>query len=142
MNDDGQVVGLLSGSCTGCDVGFLASDGVAGIAWSGTVHDVNDSWELVGTASGPRGILMINGTAYYLDDLLDSSGAGWTIRDARQITEDGTIVGGAQDSSGNLHAVLLVPERPRSSSITQVRACGQPSCVAVSTNWYWRRRLS
>lgn len=46
---------------------------------------------------------------YDLTTLLDSSGAGWEIREAHAINNAGQIVGAAQSSTGGLRAVLLTP---------------------------------
>ena len=90
-------------------------DGADGCTASG----LNDAGDLVGRcgiARAPRAVVWLGETPYVLDDVLDASGAGWTILEAKDINADGWIVGratldGVVDSDGNPEGfpVLLRP---------------------------------
>ncbi|MGD9721483.1 MAG: hypothetical protein AB7O59_09760 [Pirellulales bacterium] len=76
---------------------------------------INSSGQSVGFSNGDgfsqHGFLFDNGTVYDLNNLLDSSGVGWTVTEARAINDLGWIAGTARGPHGD-HAVLLtlVPE--------------------------------
>ncbi len=45
-----------------------------------------------------------------LNTMLDASGAGWSLMEARSIDNNGWIAGTGLDPAGRVHAYLLVPE--------------------------------
>jgi probable HAF family extracellular repeat protein len=56
--------------------------------------------------------LWIGGPIYDLNDLLDASGRGWTLFEARGINSAGRIVGWGEAPSGHKRAFLLTPTKP------------------------------
>lgn len=78
---------------------------------------ISDTGLVVGNASlhGDSSIhaaLWIGTTAYDLNDLLDASGRGWTLVEARDINSAGQIVGWGETPSGQKHGFLLTPTKP------------------------------
>jgi autotransporter-associated beta strand protein/probable HAF family extracellular repeat protein len=90
--------------------------GLGGTSYLGvTPTAINNSDQIVGTsslASSPystHAFLYQNGNTQDLNNLLDSSGAGWTLTNAQGINSSGQIVGYGT-YNGNTSAFLLTPE--------------------------------
>jgi probable HAF family extracellular repeat protein len=124
MNDAGQVVGNSYTYLAGNQVfhAFLwdgakmldlsASDGL----WESVAYDINNGGQVVGSRLGPsdpssyHATLWDGGTATDLNIYLDASDvtAGWILRDAVGINDNGWITGTAYNKlSGKQHAYLL-----------------------------------
>ncbi|HXH61767.1 MAG TPA: hypothetical protein VNI20_10470 [Fimbriimonadaceae bacterium] len=100
---------------------FLYHDGtmqtLGGLGDVSQGNAINDSGVIVGTyllagnegAVDARAFVWIDGTMYNLNDLMDSSGAGYTIQQGRDINNSGVIVGDAVDSNGVTRGVILTP---------------------------------
>jgi autotransporter-associated beta strand protein/probable HAF family extracellular repeat protein len=94
--------------------------GLGGTSYLGvTPTAINNSNQIVGTSSlasarySTDAFLYQNGNTQDLNNLLDSSGAGWTLTNATGINASGQIVGyGTYNSSGTVvtSAFLLTPE--------------------------------
>ncbi len=122
LNDDGDVVGT-------CIVGtireatlWLASNGHTpqGLGYLYPPHtrsraeDVNSRRQVVGTSEKPPFIAL----AFIWDDcngmrdlnvLVDASGAGWTLREAKAVNDAGQIVGIGTNPSSEQEGFLLTP---------------------------------
>ena len=85
-------------------------------------YGINNDGDVVGQENGAvsginHALLWEDGSVYDLNDLLDASGAGWTLVNAFDINDSGQIVGYGFDPSGQTRAFLLneIPEpTPRS----------------------------
>lgn len=120
INDSGEVVGF-SQNDSGVYQAFVYSNGIMdGLGSLGLgcsqAYGINDSGWIVGRAGIANGFsgysqafLDIGGTMYDLDDLLNSSGAGWTLESAQAINSDGSIVGFGLAPDGQIDAILLTP---------------------------------
>lgn len=78
---------------------------------------INEASLVVGNAAlkgnSPTHAALWIGTAIYdLNDLLDSSGRGWALFEARDINSSGQIVGYGRALSGEQHGFLLTPTKP------------------------------
>ena len=62
--------------------------------------------------SGTRAALWIGKSVYDLNDLLDKTGRGWMLVEARDINSAGQITGWGRTYSGEEHAFLLTPDTP------------------------------
>src|SRR5579871_1124155 len=128
INNLGQVTGY-STAADGTMHAFLYSGGVMSDLGTFAPYytrglSINNSGQILGTietyVGGPVGLFVYtNGTMYNFDDLLDSSGAGWSGWDASQINDSGYIVGYAT-INGNTDPFLAQPffvDLPASYSI-------------------------
>lgn len=118
INDKGQITGgsaLANGeqhafilkSGTFRDLGTLGGTRSYG-------EHINASGEVVGRSTTAestqeRPFLYSGGKLRDVNDLLDASGAGWTILAANGIADDGSIAATARDKDGIAYAVLLKP---------------------------------
>ena len=121
VNNGGQVAGYagLSGAtgthatlwsgATPTDLGTLGGSNSMALGISDTGLVVGSS--TVQGDSGIHAVLWIGRTAYDLNDLLDTSGRGWTLVEARDINSAGQIVGWGMAPSGQKHAFLLTPTK-------------------------------
>jgi probable HAF family extracellular repeat protein len=78
---------------------------------------INDAGFVVGNAAlkgnkPTHAALWIGSRIYDLNDLLDKSGSGWTLFEARGINASGQIVGWGEAPSGQKHGFLLTPNKP------------------------------
>lgn len=122
INKGGQVVGYA---------GLAGKPGTHATLWNGTAPidlgtlggttsmalGISDTGLVVGNSNvkGDTGIhatLWIGKAIYDLNDLLDASGRGWTLVEARGINAAGQIVGWGEAPSGQKHAFLLTPTKP------------------------------
>jgi len=128
INSSGAVVGfsqfdtdvyhaILYSNGTMIDLGTL------GLGYS-QAYGINDSGQIVGSAdtvnglsNDPQAFLYENGTMTNLNDLLDASGAGWTLQTATAINNKGWIVGSGRNPDGQINAFLLTPV-PEPSSLS------------------------
>jgi probable HAF family extracellular repeat protein len=119
INDAGQVVGgayiagdmahyaFISNGSTMTSLGALAGDMVS------VAYDINNAGQVVGTGLRPDfsthdAFVIDNNIMLDLNTLLDSSGIGWTIRQAWSINDLGQITG--QGSyNGHEQAMILTP---------------------------------
>jgi probable HAF family extracellular repeat protein len=74
---------------------------------------INDAGEVVGVSysdAGRRAYLWTSANGMRdINTLLDGSGAGWILEDARAINNAGQIAGGGYNPAGQYHAFLLTP---------------------------------
>jgi len=117
INNHGDVVGYGTDSVNDGYHAFLYSNGIMrdiGVL-GGTysyAYGVNDSDEVVGSSDSPDGgaFLYSSGTMVALNSLLDGSGNGWDVFDARGINDNGWIAAtAANPQTRGEHAVLLKP---------------------------------
>lgn len=104
---------------------------------------VNDNGFVVGTsyvgppssASGHRAFIWdsVNGLQD-LNDMLDSSGAGWTLKGCRDISNAGQIVGWGVNPDGSQHRGLLLTIIPEPSTLTLLLV----GALGICYGW-WRR---
>ncbi len=78
---------------------------------------INDAGVVVGNAAlkgnnRTHAALWIGTTIFDLNDLLDASGRGWMLFEARGINASGKIVGWGESPSGQKHGILLTPTKP------------------------------
>jgi probable HAF family extracellular repeat protein len=122
INSSGQVVGY-SFTLPGERPFLWTSDGgmiELGVL-TGEASAINDQGQVVGR-SGPHAFLWTSaGGMQDLNDLVDASGAGWTLRRATAINNYGQIVGNGINSQGAEHAILLTPI-PEPSTLNVVMA--------------------
>ena len=118
------------------DIGTL--NGLSTIA-----HAVNKSGEVVGTSyasdqSSAGGFPIDGASMIDLNNLVDSSGMGWQLLDARGINDSGPIVGIGVNPAGQSHAFLLTPVNAFSGSpvvtVTPVGTDGTTYDVSVRPN--------
>ena len=119
VNDSGEVVGYSQGQA-----GFFAwlyNNGVytslgtlGGVG--GEAMGINNAGTIVGYAAsastGQNAFVDYGGVMYDLNDLLDSSGAGWTLTEAVAINSNGWIIadgGSSMVNNDRTGAVLLIP---------------------------------
>jgi probable HAF family extracellular repeat protein len=120
INGSGQVAGWSFLADNNTQHAFLY-DGSSMIdlgAMGGIVsqaYGLNDLAQVVGEvelrAGVVHGFLYSNSAVQDLNNLLDSSGAGWTVEIAQGINNSGEIAATAINSAGNAHAVVLNPVR-------------------------------
>jgi len=110
INDRGEVVGR-SVDADWTPHAFLWSDGVMtdlGANW--TAHGINDAGQVVGTRMtgemSVAAVLWEDGTLIDLNDLLPPD-SGWELLEARDISDNGAIVGWGLHN-GEMHAFYLV----------------------------------
>jgi probable HAF family extracellular repeat protein len=121
IDANGDVAGYVYNANNGGDVGFLKvaghsmrAIGTLGVGNTSQSYGVNDSQQVVGysTTNGnvndQHAVLWESGTLYDLNNLIPSN-SGWTLFNARAISDDGLIVGGGSHN-GALHAFLLTPD--------------------------------
>ena len=149
INDKGDVVGtstLADGSWhvfeyassqtspTMVDLGALNS-------LSTVAYAINGDGEIVGTAyqssqQGSSAFLYDGATTVDLNNLLNSTGKGWQLLEAKGINDSGQIVGYGVNPAGLTHAFLLNPVDAMSAtptiSITPVGTDGKTYTVSVS----------
>ena len=119
VNAGGQIAGYSSITGDGASHAFLYSGGP--LQDLGTLGG-NDSFAFGVSATGQvvgrsqtvgngalHAFLFDGGTMHDLNDLVDASGAGWTLVEARGINDLGQIVGTAKFGSGPNRAVVLSP---------------------------------
>ncbi len=100
------------------DLGVLPGAGAPGMFGPELVNTaaagVNSAGQVVGNSypgfEQPGPFLWQAGVMTNLNDLLDPAAAGWVIREANDINEQGQIAGMAVSSTGAIRAVLLTPE--------------------------------
>ena len=122
INELGQVVGTASTS-NGHPHAFFYSNGtmqdLGTLGGNNSVaYGVNASGQVIGDSLYPGGglnnhsFLYSNGIMSDLNNLLDSSGADWSLIHANGIDDSGSIVGWGLAPNGQTHAFLLtsVPE--------------------------------
>lgn len=124
INDKGEIVGRSDTIPNGLQSAFLReSDGtmveladLPGGSDGGSAWAINELSQIVGSSSGANGlraVLWENGSVFDLNDMVDASGAGWTLTRATDINESGQIVGYGT-INGATHGFLLsaaaVPE--------------------------------
>ncbi len=127
INSSDEIVGFSQDYPSGLNHAFLYSNGTMtdlgsfGLGYS-DAYGINDNGWIVGRAdttssfsNNSRAFLDISGTMYDLNNLLDTSGAGWTLLTAEAINSSGQIVGTGYVPAGE-HAFLLTPV-PEPSSI-------------------------
>jgi probable HAF family extracellular repeat protein len=115
INNAGQVLGYGN---NGPSV-MLWSGGTATNLGMFSATGINNAGQVVGYSVTDNGsvlnaVLWENGTLLDLNNLLDSSGAGWTLWEATAINDLGQIVGagfvdGGSPTNGELSAFLLTP---------------------------------
>ncbi len=121
VNDAGDVVGssaggpkeatvwLVSNGMTPLGLGYLIGTDTTSDAW-----DINNEGQVVGNSTTPTDGYkafvwdQCNGMRD-LNNLVDASGAGWTLWWARAINEAGQIAGYGLNPSGDIEAFLLTP---------------------------------
>ncbi len=151
INNLGQVVGESGVPSPSIHRAFLWENGVMtdlGV-WPGTnmsnAQGINDSGLAVGTSfnydpithTGQDHRAFVWDSTNEMQDLnsmLDSSGAGWTLKGCRDISNAGHIVGWGINPDGSQHGFLLTPV-PEPASITLL-LCGALGLLAYG----WRRR--
>jgi probable HAF family extracellular repeat protein len=81
------------------DLGYINYDSVNDRPYSMYTYDVNSSGQVVGYSAGPsfsrKAFIYSDGELYAIDDLLGDEFAGWQIRDAYSINDEGWISGTA-----------------------------------------------
>ena len=146
INDNGDIVGYSSTADQGPVHAFLytnsqmvdlgAFNGLSTIAYA-----INQSGEVVGTCydsndSSVGAFLYAGANTVDLNNLVNSSGMGWQLLDARGINDSGQIVGIGVNPAGQTHAFLLTPVNAFSGSpvvtVTPVGTDGTTYDVAVS----------
>lgn len=117
--------------------GSLLEDLGTGWGTHSAAFSINDSGWIVGAIAGAtppsRGFLHIDGVFHDLNNGLLGA-EGWTVTSARAINNRGWIAGGARDSSGVQHAVLLVPRTLAVSALVNlsIRAGLQPGRPVIA----------
>ena len=151
INNLGQIVGESWSDSSGLHRAILWQDDVMtdlGVLPDGSdcsiAEGINDSGFVVGTsyvgppdsASSHRAFIWdsVNGMQD-LNDMLDSSGAGWTLKGCRDISNAGHIVGWGINPDGSQHGFLLtvIPE-PSTFIIWFLLGA-----LGITVGW-WRRR--
>jgi uncharacterized membrane protein len=117
VNDEGWTVGYASGAPLTTYEASLWTDPTARINlgsingnWNNIAYGINNHRQIVG-ASGDRGFIYESGQIYDLNALVVASSwpsAGWTVSDARAISDSGFIAGQATHGAQTF-ALLLVP---------------------------------
>jgi probable HAF family extracellular repeat protein len=135
INDKGDIVGVSSGSnnashaflyteSTMKDLGLLAGSS------STIAYAINNSGFIVGSATlsgssgGSRAFLSTGSTMVDLNSLLNASGQGWQLLEARSINDSGQIVGIGVNPAGQTHAFLLNPVAAASGTPTVTVTAG------------------
>jgi probable HAF family extracellular repeat protein len=116
INNLGQIVGESWQDSSSPSHAFIWQNGVMTDLGLGLAEGINDSGVVVG--ENTNGLFVwdsVNGMQD-ANNLLDSSGAGWTLYGCRAINNLGQIAGWGEDSSGQFHGVLLTPV-PEPSSL-------------------------
>lgn len=127
INDSGEIVGF-SQDAAGVYHAFLYDGtmtdlGTLGLGYS-QAYGINNNGHIVGRAdtvngfsNDSRAFLVENGTMHDLNQLLDSSGTGWTLMSAQAINSNGWIVGLGASPDIDVHAFLLTPVPEPSSFV-------------------------
>jgi len=121
ISGSGQVVGyavpapFTHGHAFLCSGGKLTYLGELG-GEDSDAFAVNGLGQVVGRATvagrDSHGFLFCGGRMYDLNTLLDASGRGWIVEDARAISDAGQIAAfGLNRITGKVHTVLLTPLR-------------------------------
>ena len=120
INNLGQIVGD-SWQVSSSPQAVLWENGTVTDLGPGIAAGINDSGVVVGENSG--GMFVWDSADGMLDvnDLLNSSGAGWTLLGCRGINDLGQIVGYGDNPSGLIHGVLLTPT-PEPSTLALLAA--------------------
>ncbi len=120
INNNGQIVGASQTAGNGTVDAFLytissghMTDLSTLYGGSSEAYGINDHGQIVGTSDGSA-FVNNSGTMTDLNNLMDSSGAGWALMAASAINNNGWIVGVGNNPDGNNDAFLLtpVPEPP------------------------------
>jgi probable HAF family extracellular repeat protein len=109
INNLGQVVGESWQDSSSPHHAFIWQNGVMTDLGLGLAEGINDSGVVVG--GNINGLFVwdsVNGMQD-ANKLLDSSGAGWNLYGCRAINNLGQIAGWGEDSSGQIHGILLTP---------------------------------
>lgn len=124
LNDVKEVVGYYAYPYGSYHIGraFVYQNGVMSVVATASgdysyAYAVNNTGEIVGrygTVGGGQsyGCLIQNLQIVNLNGLIDGSGAGYTVTDARDINDNGQIAASALTPDGSEHAVLLTPHYP------------------------------
>ncbi len=127
INDSGEVVGYAAKDISTPTHAFLYRQGkmndlglLIDPRTNSFASGINNAGDVVGSA-GAGGFLYHNGTAQYLNDLIDPA-LGWNIRAATAINDRGQIIG-----SGNFGGFILTPRA------TAVPAPGSALTFGVGT---------
>ena len=130
INASGQVVGHAFPASGGAHAFLYDGTTLRDLGTLGGNHSdamaINAGGQVVGKAEtpsgGPHAFLYDGTTMHDLNNLLDASGDGWTVVEARAINDAGQIAATAHNPDAVSHAVLLTPRitvsikiRPRSS---------------------------
>ena len=117
INKTGQVVGMFS--TPGGAQAFLYSSGTMTSLGTGSgtqswALGINDAGQVVGwivtpSRGGQVAFVSSNGILVDLNSLLNATGAGWTLLEAKAINNNGQIAGYGYNPLGDLHAFLLTP---------------------------------
>jgi uncharacterized membrane protein len=96
---------------------------LAGGIFESTAYDVTDGGVVVGSSAsavGPEAFIWVGGTMYSLLDVLVANGlatqvAGWTLTEARAISDDGLTIAGFGinsdgDTEGWVTTISFIPE--------------------------------
>lgn len=117
-NNEGQVVGKSGNRAFlwSEDQGMRALGALPGAqsSWAGAINDlgsaVGHTYISPSTTIYPRATLWDANGPHDLNQLLDASGAGWSLIDAKAISNGGHIVGTGFNPQGAVRAFLLTPQ--------------------------------
>jgi probable HAF family extracellular repeat protein len=135
INNLGQVVGESWQDSSSPSHAFIWQNGVMTDLGVGNAEGINDSGVVVG--GNPNGLFVWDSVSGMQDvnNLLDSSGIGWTCYGCREINNLGQIAGWGEDSSGQIHGVLLTPV-PEPSTFVLLGM----GVIGLLWTYTWRRR--
>jgi probable HAF family extracellular repeat protein len=156
INDAGQIAGTVHTAegyraAVHANGAWMSLGTLPGKIWSQALA-INNAGAVVGSAgsliggkgthnqAGLAAFLYQNGSLLDLNQHLDSSGTGWTLKAAYDINDHGWIVGVGINPSGQYQSYLLIPV-PEPGSL--VLACtGAASLAVVSVVRFRNRRRS
>jgi uncharacterized membrane protein len=116
INDHGQIVGHSGGpgsvyTATLYDPNGNGNNIALGVVGNSYANSINNDGLIVGREGGNATLFDIAGSGdnINLNDLIDPS-LGWTLTTANYINDNGWIIGGGINPSGQTEAFLLTPE--------------------------------
>ncbi len=121
INDRGDVVGVASNQF-GQPTPFIYDGAMRELPGGGyaAAIDINDRLQVIASAEGRHGYLVIDGVVTLLDSLPTVRAAGWRNLEPTGINDQGWVVGTGVDADGNFRAFLLVP-RESENQLTRMR---------------------